>query len=41
MNRDRLLADEVNIDDALRIDREFIQLLKDATRIVFDFLNSC
>ena len=32
MNRDRLLADEVNLEDALRFDREFLQLLKNATR---------
>ena len=32
VNRDKLLADEISIEDALKMDREYIQLLKDATR---------
>ena len=30
-NRDKLLADEITIEDALKLDREYIQLLKGAT----------
>ena len=30
-NKDKLLADEITIEDALKLDREYIQLLKGAT----------